>query len=229
MFNYCILIPYRNRETHLEYFINHTVPILPKHFQVCVIEQGDELLFNRGKLLNIGFQENKNNFDIFITHDVDLNPTKNTFENFYDIEIEPNLFWGIYTSCWNTLGGIISFQKETFERINGFPNNFFGWGTEDKALQNRAELYQVKIQKNILNNDPKRFDYFKIFDDVQDRVKTPDYWNKEKMEVFVFPQLSEQQKKEYVRRQGGINSLQYKLIHKEVLIEDKIFKLKVTL
>ena len=47
---------------------------------------------------------------------------------------------GIYTSKHNTLGGIIKFTTNNFEKINGFPNNFWGWGVEDKALQNRVDI-----------------------------------------------------------------------------------------
>ena len=51
---------------------------------------------------------------------------------------------GIYTSHCNTLGGIIKLNDKTIQKINGFPNNIWGWGTEDKALQNRAEFYNIK-------------------------------------------------------------------------------------
>ena len=42
---------------------------------------------------------------------------------------------------------------QTFSLINGFPNNFWGWGEEDKALQNRAEAFGIEIKKNELMQD----------------------------------------------------------------------------
>ena len=54
-----IIIPYRNRESHLKYFLNNTFPLLKKHLKelkVVIIEQTNDKLFNRGKLLNIGYK-----------------------------------------------------------------------------------------------------------------------------------------------------------------------------
>ena len=55
-----ILIPYRNREEHLKYFIKNTIPYLKRYlnpFKIIIIEQNNDRLFNRGKLLNVGFLE----------------------------------------------------------------------------------------------------------------------------------------------------------------------------
>ena len=41
------------------------------------------------------------------------------------------------------LGGILSISKEHFYRINGFPNNLFGWGSEDNVLRNRLNFYSI--------------------------------------------------------------------------------------
>ena len=51
-----ILIPYRNREKHLNHYLRFTVPLLErimKEVKILVIEQTNEKPFNRGKLLNI--------------------------------------------------------------------------------------------------------------------------------------------------------------------------------
>ena len=53
-----IIIPYRNRKSHLDYFLTHSVPLLTEHLEdtkVVVVEQTEGTLFNRGKLLNIDF------------------------------------------------------------------------------------------------------------------------------------------------------------------------------
>ena len=45
-----IIIPYRNRKKHLDYFIENTVPLIEKvmpNTLVVVIEQEDGKLFNR--------------------------------------------------------------------------------------------------------------------------------------------------------------------------------------
>lgn len=44
-------------------------------FHIFVIEQSlDQRKFNRGKLLNAGFDMARNDYDVFIFHDVDLLP-----------------------------------------------------------------------------------------------------------------------------------------------------------
>ena len=74
-----ILIPYRNRQKQLLYFIQHSAPIINKYLptsKIVVIRQtNDNQLFNRGKLLNVGFSLYKDKTKYFMTHDVDLNPT----------------------------------------------------------------------------------------------------------------------------------------------------------
>lgn len=63
MYNNVIVIPYRNRETHLSYYIENTVPLLQEHLpnsKVVVIEQTEGKLFNRGALLNVAFKEYEN-------------------------------------------------------------------------------------------------------------------------------------------------------------------------
>lgn len=229
MNKYFLIIPYRNRQTHLSYFIENTLSILPDNFKVCVVEQNDEQLFNRGKLLNIGFLECQDSFDYFFTHDVDINPTKETFEKYYNVEIEDDTVWGIYNSYCDTLGGIVLFRKDLFSRVNGFPNNFFGWGSEDKALQNRVQFAGLKIQKNILNNDPNKFDYFKIFNDVDDRKVGRESSQNHSKEYYIFPRLSNQEKVQHLKNQGGLDHIQYEIISKEELIKNKVLKIKVNI
>ena len=144
MYENIIAIPFRNRDRHLEYFIKNTVPLLQQHLpntKVVVIEQTDGKLFNRGALLNIAFKEYQNKTRYFFTHDVDLNPTKKMIEEYYIKEVNNTDVLGIYTSQCNTLGGIIKINNSTIHKINGFPNDIWGWGIEDKILQNRAEYY----------------------------------------------------------------------------------------
>ena len=54
-----VIIPYREREEHLERFIEHFTKFMSDkkiNYQIFVIEQCDLKLFNRGRLLNIGYK-----------------------------------------------------------------------------------------------------------------------------------------------------------------------------
>ncbi len=53
-----IIVPYRDRETHLKKFVEHMNAFLIKakrNFEIFVIEQSGTKLFNRGALFNAGF------------------------------------------------------------------------------------------------------------------------------------------------------------------------------
>ncbi len=64
-----IIIPYRNRQSHLIEFIKH---MKNENFDIYVIEQNDNQRFNRGILLNIGFliASSKKDYDFYIFQDV---------------------------------------------------------------------------------------------------------------------------------------------------------------
>ena len=76
-----IIVPYRNRETNLKIFIRHMHPFLIKQqldYGIYLVEPLQNITFNRGLLMNIGFIESlkltNNKWDCFIFHDVDLIP-----------------------------------------------------------------------------------------------------------------------------------------------------------
>ncbi len=226
--NTIIIIPYRKREVHLKYFIDNSAPLLKKHMEnmkIVIVEQAGEKPFNRGKLLNVGFEKYKNECKYIMTHDVDINPTKETIEKLYIKKVGNNEIMGIYTSCSNTLGGIIKLNKNIFNKINGFPNNIWGWGVEDKVLQNRAEFKKVNITKNILNNNPKKDAYFTIFNNINDRDRRFEpghhlfHYNK-------WNSLSNIEKEKTIIG-NGLTSLDYKLIKKEIIEEGVIEKIVV--
>ena len=41
-------------------------------------------------------------------------------------------------------GGITSFSASQFRQINGFPNNFWGWGGEDDELYKRTKKVEME-------------------------------------------------------------------------------------
>ena len=213
-----ILIPYRNRKEHLELFIKDAIPLFEKYlktFKVIVVEQEEGQLFNRGLLLNIGFNEYKNKSQFFFTHDVDIVPNEKCVNELYTKTntIETGII-GIYNSHCNTLGGIIKFTPDIFLKINGFPNNFWGWGVEDKALQNRVEYMNISIHKNILNNDNNRFNYFTIKNDINDRKQDNSFNLKTNFEYDTFNTLKKEEQYKHVMS-SGLNNLEYKIISRE--------------
>ena len=224
-----ILIPYRNREKHLEYFIKNTIPYLKKYlnpFKIIIIEQNNDRLFNRGKLLNVGFLEYFKEGKYFFTHDVDLNPYDKTVKEVYTKIPDQDEIIGIYTSGCDTLGGIIKFEKNTFQKINGFPDNFWGWGVEDKALQNRAIFFDIKMSKYYKDNQKDKHDHFKLFEQhteypgrggVND-PNTSKLLEKSMIEYDQFPNWSRHKKSERIFK-NGLNTTKY-LVSKKVVIDE---------
>ena len=211
MYENVILIPYRDRKEHLNYFLENSLPLLQENIpnmRLVVIEQDNEKLFNRGKLLNIGFSLYKNKTNYFITHDVDINPLP-TIISHYAEEIPKETVKGIYTSGCNTLGGIIKIHTETIHRCNGFPNDFWGWGVEDKALQNRCDFFGVIKKTTITNADHDRHTYFTVFNDIDDRKKDR-FTEKTGFEYNTFSKLNEYEKIDWILT-SGVHNIGYNL------------------
>ena len=126
---------------------------------------------------------------------------------------------GIYTSYYNTLGGIVKINVETYSDINGFPNNLWGWGAEDNALQNRAETYNTTISKNILNNDPNRFSLFDIKNDIDDRIHDNNFNERVNFEFHKFRLMSHANKTNHIKN-SGLNTMKYTIIGRRKIADD---------
>ena len=226
-YDYIIIIPYRNRKTQLAAFIDKVVPIFQKvlkSFKVVVVEQEEGKLFNRGALLNIGYKEytteNKANVVWFFNHDVDVYPTEECVAKYYlnTTDTIPG-FWGIITPPCDTLGTVIKFPGTEFAKCNGYPNNFWGWGVEDKALQNRVELANIPIRKVFYHDSPNLAQWFDIRNDVDDRIKDREFQMKTNFEYDTFKYLPNDQKARYVMI-SGLNTLKYEVLLRKNLCEN---------
>jgi hypothetical protein len=157
-----IIIPHRNRIDHLKKFITHIQKETMKSIQgknrmdIFVIDQNNADKFNRGFLLNIGFLIAKKYFsyDRYIFHDVDSYPDEDLFELYFKF-IKYNIHFaspdlGYKYTHPKFLGGVFGSTKSDYETINGFPNNFFGWGSEDDAFYNRCAKYDIKIYRPLI-------------------------------------------------------------------------------
>mmetsp|Transcript_26804 Transcript_26804/g.39659 ORF Transcript_26804/g.39659 Transcript_26804/m.39659 type:complete len:389 (-) Transcript_26804:818-1984(-) len=161
--NVAIIVPYRdlhpaqNRSKHLEKFIPHMLEFLKKQvakramrdYHIYIVEQSDDgRKFNRGKLLNIGFDfaKKSRHHDVYIFHDVDLLPGDDLgswYSRFPKTPIHIARCWGRYSNNPKYFGGIVSFSASDMRRINGYPNTFWGWGGEDDEMQKRCEKLRI--------------------------------------------------------------------------------------
>ena len=94
-----LIIPYRDRESHLEYFLKESWPVISKDnsdMEIIVVEQTKGKKFNRGKVINVGYKYYDEKGNDYITQDVDVNPIKKEIIDMYKEKIEENVFMGIY-------------------------------------------------------------------------------------------------------------------------------------
>jgi N-terminal region of glycosyl transferase group 7/WW domain/N-terminal domain of galactosyltransferase len=135
-----IIVPFRDihaeqkRAAHLKAFVPHMIQFLGKcqklglvsNFHIYIVEQSnDGLKFNRGKLLNIGFdvaRKSKKRHDVFIFHDVDLLPADDLmtwYSKFPQRPIHIARVWNRYSGNPKYFGGVVSFSSSDYNRING--------------------------------------------------------------------------------------------------------------
>ncbi len=138
-----IIVPYRNREEHLSKFLPHMDKFLKDSaYKIFIIEQSEDKPFNRGKLLNVGFDLAKETCDYMCFHDVDMLPLKADYA-FPETPIhlatavEQFNFDMPYPTYF---GGVTLFNIKDFEAVNGYANEYWGWGAEDDDLQFRCKI-----------------------------------------------------------------------------------------
>ncbi|CAL8312972.1 unnamed protein product, partial [Gadus morhua 'NCC'] len=151
-----IIIPFRHRDNHLKYWLHYLHPILRRqkiHYGIYIINQLGEETFNRAKLLNVGYTETLKDgeYDCFIFSDVDLIPMDD--RNLYHCYDQPRHFaiamdkFGFRLPYAGYFGGVSGLSRKQFLKINGFPNEYWGWGGEDDDIYNRITLNGMKVSR----------------------------------------------------------------------------------
>ena len=153
-----IIVPYRKRPGHLRKFRESIESYLKdQDYELIVVEQADDLPFNRGKLLNIGFQQAiRKQCDYVVFHDVDMLPI-NVDYSYSDVPIHlANGFTNSDREIFDTyFGGVTMFPIDLFKKVNGYSNEYWGWGFEDDDLLMRL------TEQNILT-DTKTYEVPKL-------------------------------------------------------------------
>lgn len=149
MSDWCIIIPYRDREAHLKRFVEHYKPIFPD-VPIIVVEQQAKTPFNRAKLLNVGFLEEGKKYLWAAYHDVDMY----VFPEYAKCYTFPEMPTHIATRCEQFgfkipyigySGGIILINTEQFEASGGFSNHFWSWGIEDDEMRNNLHSFGFEV------------------------------------------------------------------------------------
>ena len=142
-----ICIPYRNRKEHIERLIPHLSKHLDKQgidYHIYVGHQTDDNIFNRGIMKNIAaVHALEDGCDYIAWHDVDGLPSE--YVNFsypedYPLMLVKNkLQERVYVDDPRFFGGCVLFNKDHVYMVNGYSNEYWGWGYEDTDLLIRCE------------------------------------------------------------------------------------------
>uniref|UniRef100_UPI00398F41C9 beta-1,4-galactosyltransferase 3-like n=1 Tax=Pristiophorus japonicus TaxID=55135 RepID=UPI00398F41C9 len=204
-----VIIPHRNRESHLRHFLYYLHPFLQRQqlqYGLYIIHQAGNETFNRAKLLNVGVKEamKDEDWDCLFLHDIDLIPENdhNTYtcdpNHPKHVSIAMNKFG--YRLPYNTyFGGVSAMTPEQYLQMNGFPNEYWGWGGEDDDIASRLYLAGMRISRPPLSvgrykmiihqldkgneENPRRFDLL---------YRTRRTWRRDGMNSLSYTALSRQ-------------------------------------
>jgi hypothetical protein len=220
-----IIIPVRDREKELKILLDKLDQVLKEQniqYKILIAEQSNNKEFNKGALINAAYLESRKNIysDYYVFHDVDLYPKKSKYLSYkYENVNKIRHPYGHY-SC---LGGIVFMHYSLFEKINGFPNNFWGHGGEDTDLQNRALIYNIEIDRNDFNprhnwkqNNRKMVDDFSEearnwsnIENLKNKHKIVEIKNNNLKEIYNIDKT--------LINMNGLTSLKYQILEKKYL------------
>ncbi|XP_076825859.1 beta-1,4-galactosyltransferase 1-like [Clavelina lepadiformis] len=201
-----IIIPFRDREEHLRFFLYYIHGILQRQqarYRIFVVEQDDDQIFNKGQLMNTGFIYAHNDTTLhpkcFFFHDVDtVSEDDRTLYRCRGgnevLHLSHRIDKFNYEFCCGmTVGGVIGMTNEQFQNINGFSNAYYGWGAEDDDINARI----IWIGRFSIHRPPDDYIRFKMIRHESDK-KNPE--NNERLSLL--NSWKERQSKD------GLNSLQ---------------------
>lgn len=148
-----IVVPYRQREEHLRHLLPHIRDYMDDSeisYHIVIAEQEDGLPFNRGAMKNVGFLLGGTS-DYTCFHDVDYLPLNADYSWTDDpaclvligAEGKPIKNRGesrrIRLDKVSFFGGAVLMPDTLFRQIDGYSNDYWGWGFEDTDIAKRFE------------------------------------------------------------------------------------------
>lgn len=226
------------RERERKIFIQLMNKLLQPYctFKIYIIEQSDDgESFNIGKLKNIGFEiaKNEDKYDNYIFSDIDTIPDYDLM-NYMCTKYKYPVSLAARGTRYETknivnnkivipfLGAMVQFTEKLFTKINGYPNNFWGWGGEDSALFNRLISNQILYIYYPKNGS--------IIDFEENKKMTTITDIKEKLQSEIKDNIKyEKLQTDFeTANKNGLNSLQYNIIKRKI-INENTFQIKVDL
>ena len=148
-----VIVPFRNRFNQLLQFVPHLHRFLSRqkiNHKIYIINQVDDLRFNRASLINVGFLiSHADGCDYIAMHDVDLLPLNHDLNYGYpgdgtpfhvsSPELHPKYHYKTF------VGGVLLVSSRDFESLNGMSNRYWGWGLEDDEFYARMKQNNFEV------------------------------------------------------------------------------------
>jgi hypothetical protein len=189
-----IIVPYRDRQEHLDVFVPHMHEFLKDKgidYTIFIAEQTDDRPFNYGKLCNIVTKEIGEEYTYFAFHDIDMLPTSDECD--YGYPDSPTHLATNVESHNNELpypqyfGGVVLISREDFETANGYSNEYWGYGFEDLDLLYRLQRSGAYLEKFYdLNNIYSHYDELDVLPYRIENVKITSNKKRNKIQYNTF-------------------------------------------
>ncbi|KAF8364047.1 hypothetical protein PRIPAC_90970 [Pristionchus pacificus] len=150
-----IIIPYRDRQSHLTRLLYFLIPILKRQkldFRFIVTEQWGNDLFNKGRIMNAAFRlAERLGTDCVIFHDVDMFPQDD--RNPYSCPPSPRHLGAFVSNLgyqlWykEIVGGALAISMADYRTVNGYSNMYWAWGGEDDDMGKRILSLNYTIER----------------------------------------------------------------------------------
>ncbi len=237
-----LIIPYRDREEHL----NIILPYLKEHFKmhnikykIYIIEQGNDNVFYKVLLNNIGAKLCFDEVDYFCFHDVDALPDPSadysytysvrhlctqTFDN-HDSNnvITADMKYGNinfddlnYDVSRGQVGGVVIINKEIFNK-HYFDIGIDGYGYEDALLYNRLLNAGISVEKPL-------YKYFLMYHEMEKKKSKEAYLNY--LCNYHYAKIIDFRGIEPYEKKLVETDLKYKILSKQK-INDSVYQYKV--
>jgi hypothetical protein len=118
---------------------------LPEYY-TNIINDNNREFFNLGRTINIGYdivKDKINDEDIYFFQALDLLPNDVN----YNIIKTTKFFESRFPSEGYHHYKLIAFKSEDFKKVNGFSNQYWGWGREDDDMIFRLDYCGVECDK----------------------------------------------------------------------------------
>lgn len=211
-------------EKSVKTFITYITDFMKKtklQFHLFIIKQHNETKLNLGKLYNIGFDiADKLDYNVFIFHNIYLLPNVDMLGYYKTYPVNP-IQLGYHKDGYiyqKQYFGTFMISYDSYEKLNGMPNNISGWIGWDNEFNLRIKTTETTIDIPLDgslkdNGDIKLYNKCPIFDKV--------YWNKNRNKSII-------DKHSNTWNMNGLHDLQYSIRnHKEVSKYHSIYEVVI--